>query len=394
MTARPQANGTTPLVAGVGILMVGNGLLLTLFGVRATKAGFSAFVVGAVLSAYHVGFLAGSRAAPRLLRRVGSRRSFCVLASTVAVIAVFPPVAVVPWFWVALRLAQGLCVAGLYVVIESWLNASATNANRGRVLGTYVAVMMAGFATGALLYRVTGAAGPGPFLVASAVTVVALVPVCVMRSEPTAAVRGVSIRFRELLAVAPLGTAAAFVTAIANSALLGVAAVYATRSGFSVARTAVFVSLGSAGALVLQAPLMRLADHHPRPRVLFGITMAAAVVAVLLVFVPVDGPLPLVGMLLLGGLSYSQYSIVLAEVNDHLAHHHMASAGAHLVALNGVGSALAPLLVAAAFLWLGNDGYFWVMSAVHAVAGLAVVAFAGNALIARRRPVPAATGAS
>ena len=157
--------------------MVGNGLLLTLFGVRATQAGFSALVVGAVLAAYHVGFLAGSRVTPGLLRRIGSRRSFCVLAGVVAVVAVFPPVAVVPWFWVSLRLGQGFCVAGLYVVIESWLNASATNANRGRVLGSYVAVMMAGFATGALLYRATGVGGAGPFLVASGVTLVALVPV-------------------------------------------------------------------------------------------------------------------------------------------------------------------------------------------------------------------------
>ena len=81
-------------------------------------------------------------------------------------------------------------------------------------------------------------------------------------------------------------------------------------------------------------------------------------------------------MLLLGGLSYSQFSIVLAEVNDHLEHHHMASAGAHLVALNGLGAAAAPLLVAVAFLVVGNQGYDWVLSGVHAVTGLAVVTVA------------------
>jgi len=378
------ATSAAPLIGGVGILMVGNGLLLTLFGVRSTQAGFSALVVGAVLGAYHVGFLAGSRVTPGLLRRIGSRRSFCVLAGAVAVVALFPPVAVVPWFWVSLRIGQGFCVAGLYVVIESWLNASATNANRGRVLGSYVAVMMAGFAGGALLYRATGVGGAGPFLVASGVTLVALVPVWLLATDPPAAVRGLPIAFRDLVAVAPLGTVAAFATAIANSALLGVAAVYATRSGFGIGRTALFVALGSAGALVLQAPLVHLADRHPRPRVLLAVTMTASVVAATLVFVPSDGPLPMVGMLLLGGLSYSQYSIVLAEVNDHLEHHHMASAGAHLVALNGLGAAAAPLLVAVAFLAVGNQGYYWVLSGVHAVTGLAVVAVAWAARRSRQ----------
>jgi MFS family permease len=378
------AHGTAPLIAGVGVLMVGNGLLLTLFGVRATKAGFGPLVVGVVLSAYFVGFLAGSRVTPAMIRRAGSRRSFCLLAAAVAVVAVFPPVAVVPWFWVSLRLAQGFGVAGLYVVIESWLNASASNANRGRVLGAYVAVMMAGFAVGALLYRATGAGGAGPFLVASAAVLLAMVGVWFLAGEPPAAVRGHHLSFRELMAVAPLGTVAAFATAIANSALLGVAAVYATRSGFSVGRTAVFASLGSFGALVFQAPLMRLADRHPRPRVLLGITMSAGVVALVLVFAPTGGLLPMLGMLLLGGLSYSQYSIVLAEVNDHLEHHHMASAGAHLVAVNGVGSALAPLLVAFAFVVIGDQGYFWALGGVHILTGLAVVTVAWSA---RRRRV-------
>jgi MFS family permease len=382
---------TAALVAGVGVLMVGNGLLLTLFGVRSTKAGFSAFVVGAVLSAYYIGFLAGSRVAPGLMRRLGSRRSFFLLAAMVSVVAVLPPLRVVPWFWVSLRMAQGFCIAGLYVVIESWLNASASNTNRGRVLGNYVAAMMSGFAIGALLYRVTGAAGALPWLVAGAVTMLAVAPVWSMRVEPTAAARGVTIRLRELANMAPLGTAAMFVTALANAALLGVAAVYATRSGFSVARTAAFVCLGSVGALVLQAPLTRLADRHPRPNVLLAITSTAALVAAVLVFVPVDGPLPLVGMFLLGGLSYSQFSIVLAEVNDHLEHHHMASAGAHLVAINGVGSVTAPLLVAGAFLWIGNDGYFWVIAAAHAAAGLTVLWFLRSAhRAARLVPNPAA----
>ncbi len=110
-----------------------------------------------------------------------------------------------------------------------------------------------------------------------------------------------------------------------------------------------------------------------------------------MVFVPVGGPMPLVGMFLLGGLSYSQFSIVLAEVNDHLEHHHMASAGAHLVAINGVGSVTAPLLVAGAFLWIGNDGYFWVIAAAHAAAGLTVLWFLRSAhRAARLVPTPLA----
>ena len=36
-----------------------------------------------------------------------------------------------------LRFAMGFCFAGLFMVIESWLNAHAASANRGRLLSIY-----------------------------------------------------------------------------------------------------------------------------------------------------------------------------------------------------------------------------------------------------------------
>ncbi len=39
--------------------------------------------------------------------------------------------------WAVMRVASGLCVAGCYTVIEAWLQAKATNENRGRTMGVY-----------------------------------------------------------------------------------------------------------------------------------------------------------------------------------------------------------------------------------------------------------------
>ena len=48
-----------PLLIGVALLMVGNGLSSTLLGTRAGLIGFSPTVIGIVLSGYYVGFVAG-----------------------------------------------------------------------------------------------------------------------------------------------------------------------------------------------------------------------------------------------------------------------------------------------------------------------------------------------
>ena len=61
--------GIWPLLFGMFLLMVGNGLQGTLIGVRASIEGFSTLQLSAVTSAYFLGFLGGSMAAPGIIMR-------------------------------------------------------------------------------------------------------------------------------------------------------------------------------------------------------------------------------------------------------------------------------------------------------------------------------------
>ena len=61
---RHALRDTSSLLLGMGILMLGAGLQGTLLGVRATLEGFPTLVIGAVMAAYYVGYVAGSLVAP------------------------------------------------------------------------------------------------------------------------------------------------------------------------------------------------------------------------------------------------------------------------------------------------------------------------------------------
>ena len=54
-----------PLLLGVMLLMVGNGMQGSLLGIRGALEGFSTYQLSYVMSAYFVGFLFGSRAGAR-----------------------------------------------------------------------------------------------------------------------------------------------------------------------------------------------------------------------------------------------------------------------------------------------------------------------------------------
>ncbi|MDH3694623.1 MAG: MFS transporter, partial [Gammaproteobacteria bacterium] len=73
------------LFAGIGFIMLANGLQGTLLALRASMEGFSATTVGMFMSGYFIGMIAGSIHTPRLVERVGHIRVFAALASAASI---------------------------------------------------------------------------------------------------------------------------------------------------------------------------------------------------------------------------------------------------------------------------------------------------------------------
>src|ERR1700739_2458258 len=142
---------TWPLLLGMGVLMLGSGLQSTLLGVRATLEGFPTVVTGAIMSCYYLGYLAGTRIAPPLLRRLGHIRVFATLAAVSSAAILVQGCFAHPCVWGAMRTVSGLCLAAIYVVAESWLNDRASRENRGRLFAIYMLVLYVGLGAGQFL---------------------------------------------------------------------------------------------------------------------------------------------------------------------------------------------------------------------------------------------------
>ena len=145
---------TWPLFLGLAFLMLGNGLQGTLVSWRANFEGFSSSTTGWIMTAYYIGFLAGSMYTGKLIREVGHIRVFAALASLASTAVLVQILFIDPVAWLIMRLVTGFCFAGVYVVVESWLNARSDNESRGRILSIYMIVSYAGLAGGQLLFKV------------------------------------------------------------------------------------------------------------------------------------------------------------------------------------------------------------------------------------------------
>ena len=226
---------TWALMLGIGLLMLGHGLQGTLLGLRANMEGFPSAVTGVVMSGYYIGLLIGSLRVPTLVARVGHVRVFGALLSLGSTTILFQALFVEPVAWFLMRLLTGYCFAGAFIVAESWLNGSATNETRGRLLSLYMVVQMGGMAAGQFLLNLADPRGFDLFILVSVLISIAAVPMLLTAVAAPTVTSPRDIGLLELYRLSPLGVVGIAGVGIANSGLFSMGPVYATQEGLSIA---------------------------------------------------------------------------------------------------------------------------------------------------------------
>lgn len=384
------AAATWALFAGITLMMLGNGLQGALVGLRAETSGFSTGAIGVVMTGYYVGFLAGSRLVSTGLRNVGHIRVFAALASVASSATLVFLLQVSPLTWTVMRFTIGLCMAGLYVVAESWLNDLATNANRGRLLSVYMVTSMGGIALGSFMLNLADPFGFQLFVLASVLISMALVPVSLSTSSAPPARVPAAMSLRELAAIVPTGIAVSLLVGLTHGVLAGMGAAYASRSGLTPAQISLFLGAPMLGSIVFQFPIGALSDRLPRRAMIVAAALAAAGCAATLTATAPGSLTALALMFTLGGLSYPLYSLGIAYTNDWIEPEQILGASSALVATNGIGAAFGPLLAATMMSAGGERMYFVTLVITHcAIAGYVLYRIVAHDAPAGRQPLAA-----
>lgn len=331
------------LFVGIAFLLCGNGLQTTLIPLRAAVEGFSPVSIGLVGSSYYTGFVIGCLVVPHLIRRVGHIRVFSGLVSAATAAALIHPIAIDAVVWVLARSVTGFCLAGLYLIVESWLNDRATNETRGFMMSAYVITNFVMITAGQMLVTVVPVAGFTSFALAAILITVATIPVSLARSDQPALVAAVTFQPLKLYRMAPVGIVGSFMIGITNGAFWSLGTLFATARGLSAEGAAVFMSVAVIGGAALQWPVGRLSDLYDRRLVLAGVMIAAAAVALLLALLPLGGP-ALFGMALLFGMTtLTGYSVAAAHAYDRASKTSYVEMAAGVLLANGLGAVIGPI---------------------------------------------------
>ncbi|NII09959.1 MFS transporter [Oleiagrimonas sp. C23AA] len=332
------------LLAGVALLLLGAGLLNTLIPLRGSTLGFSDTLLGTLTSAYFIGFFLGTYAATPLIRRIGHIRAFAFCAACCACVVLLHAIDANPWLWVVLRLLAGMALVILYTVIESWLNATASPEQRGTVFATYMVVNLGALAAAQQLLHLDSPKAFVLFTVVALLICAATMPVLLTRMIQPVLQPRPRLELRRLFRAAPSAGAGALLSGLTMGAFWGLAPVYVTRQGFAADQVGTYMSVAILGGAVMQWPLGRLSDRHDRRLALMvtcGLAAGIAAMAPLLTYVPFG---PYLAIFVFGGMSFAIYPIVVAHLLDHLPPEDLVSASSSVLLLNGLGSAIGPLI--------------------------------------------------
>lgn len=354
------------LLLATGYLALGNGLFSTLLSVRSNLQFGSTETTGAIMSSYFLGLVLGVFWCREVIRKVGHIRAFAAFAALLSILPLSHAFLVDPWVWAFFRVVAGICLAGVFMVAESWVNERATNEIRGQVLSIYMITFYLALGSGQFLINLSDTTNVSLFVLVSVLFSIAIVPISLTQSEAPAPVPKVQFGVVDLFKLSPLAVVGAATAGITNASFFGMAPVFARESGLPLAGVSIFMGITIFGGLVLQWPLGKLSDIFDRRHIIMVIALLIATVSLGLVAVAGNDPLSLyIFTALYGGAAFALHPVCTAHANDFLGAEQRVSAAGGLMVVYGCAAACGPFAAALVMGEVGRNGLYYTVAAVQ-----------------------------
>ena len=350
------------LIIATSIVQLSNGFFGTFISLRVASEAFDATLAGLVLSSYFAGFTLGALRCGPIIERIGHIRAYAAFAGVVVAATAAMPLLPGPLPWLVLRAVIGFGCAGIFVTTESWLNAKAQPAERGRVFSIYMVGTFLALAAGQLLIGRTEIEAAAPFNTIVTLFAVALVMVSATRADPPRAAAAVKLPYGQLVRAAPVAVVGCAVSGLVSSAFYALVPAWMQDAGIERSTIALAMLVAVLGGLVFQVPVGRLSDRFDRRIALATLCLGFASTAVALAHLPRSLQAVLPAAALLGGFMSTLYPVCVAHAHDRMPADLVVAVSGQLILISGLGSVIGPLIGTSLMVHFDIDGVFYMMA--------------------------------
>jgi len=327
------------------VIMIGNGFFNTYVSMRISLEGGSNLLTGLNYSMYYLGMLVGSFYIERLIIRIGHIRAFAMFAALTAVVVMVQGMLFSIISWIVLRFLMGFAVAGLFIVIESWLLLLSSPSTRGKVLAVYMVCLYGAQGSGQYILNFINLKGPSAFEVTVILSSLAIIPVCLMRASYPNLSEHEAVSPIYLFRKCPLGFVGAVVAGLILSSFYSLGPIFGQECNYSVLQISQMMGLTIFGGLALQWPLGYLSDIFERRKVIIAGAACLTLLAVTLSFANhIPFPLLLCVFILFGGFSFTLYPLAITYCCDYFSPSGITAITCTCCIVYGFGCIIGPLV--------------------------------------------------
>lgn len=368
-------------LASLSLLMLSNGFFLTYVSAKLLLDGAAPITIGAVQGSYYAGFMLAALKSEHLIQRIKHIRAFSFFASIATACTLLTVYAHAVWIWILLRFIMGVCIAALYVVIESWLLTISSVQNRGAVLSLYMIALYTSQSASQFIIRWIDIQSLMAFVIAGYLAALSILPVTFTHTRVPEINSPQARGIFKLFVVAPLGTAGAVLSGYILGSFYTFGPNYAQVTNLSIAH---LMSLTIAGGFLLQYPIGHLSDLVNRRKVVIAVSLMSCVSAIGIILLGANPFWVLACSFILGGFTFTIYPLSIAQVVDRSTSDQVVTVAGIMLFAYSIGAVIGPFITPIFILLCGEEvGLYYSIAAASAFLTLL-----GFVMVFFKKPVP------
>lgn len=338
---------------------MGSGLMDSLLTINMRLQDYNDHIIGLVMSANYLGLLIGIFTSQKIVHQVGHIRAFAVFAAFMTAISLVHGLHMSAWLWAVLRICNGLCGTGLFMVLESMLNEKVEPTVRGRLLSVYMVVGYFGSGCGQLLLNVGNVQGQTLFMIAAISFSLCLVPLSITRAINPQPLEVPGYNLIKLFHLAPFSMVGCFIAGMIKGSFFSMGPVFGLDIGLQVSQVSILMSATIWSGLIFQYPVGLFSDRLDRLTVLSVIGVVVMLVSIGMAVFGRAGLSMLIPLTVCFGIVFTIYPVAMASAQDNIQKKEIVPVVAALILFFGMGACLGPIMAAFIMSKLGPFGLYY-----------------------------------
>ncbi|MGR5391382.1 MFS transporter [Vibrio crassostreae] len=338
---QPTTRITVPVIA-LSFYAIASGYLMSSLPLMLSEYGLDKDLSSWLASAFYAGLLAGTLLIERAIARVGHKDAFVIALSvfiaTILVLPLIPHQAV----WLLARFVAGVAVAGIFVIVESWLM-SGDESQRAKRLAIYMCSLYGGSAVGQLGIGYLGITGGVPFIAMFTLLFGAIIVLMYGQATPPQIHDAQSLSLKQISKLSHSALIGCIVSGLTLGAIYGLMPVELAQRNIAHEHIGGLMALVIMGGMAVQ-PMVTWLSHHIGQVLLMALFCLLGVASIGVLTINHDFYVLGMSLFVLGMATFALYPIAINLGCRNLDPSYLVSVTQIMLLCYSIGSVAGPIV--------------------------------------------------